>query len=948
MKKNLLIVLLFLFIMFQANIKCTRAIEKFPDTIYVKPSSLMGKYGFHLYKKTFSYTQGGEDAGKDFCTSFWNPEPGECDVGRSTCTKAKWCKDKTKNTRVSIAVGSIIYSARNSKGSMSWDNYFYTELAINRYISNVGCGGSANKFSAPQQIENVIKKYVVAAEKAYKEYNSNTVIIENLKINSTNSKGNNVVGLTKENSYSLSATMTCKGADGKKTACSTIETGLNVKIGNTELKPKVTYKKKSDKTVTLTADVSKIINNNPGKEITFSITGYNKIKYYQAQRYSCGKSCGSVAQTMSPNALKPVVTSKKASATGVFKAPNKVLVPNPETNIDENTCSEKLEELQDGNGAISDEKALIDLYNEEKAKGNEVSGLLNLDSPSCGPISNSSDISCGTSTVVKRTVESKIIDGKNYNMYCQLSYSFDSDILKDTFGTPNNLIYKSDDGIIGQANVTYDCYVLNMGYSDKQKSSQFNINLKELIPSVSIKIFNKEINFGYDIDIETFKSINPKCSVDGDMNITCDNYLNNRYGWAITFDVDYHYNNGNKWSVQKGNLTGSKQTTVINSDSCVNNCLEYGYGVYVPVNIAVDEGNADFKVDLKDTKFNEGFESSNDATSNCSYEIQKEKTKSEVIYRGIDTSNPFLNYEGNKRYVGNNWCGSELIDEDFDYQDNLLINEQLQCKKRYLGDVNDNNEWDVGDVELIQKASLNLIVLDAIDKQYADVNEDERITAVDASIVSDYIYRYNTSSKGDINFDGVVDLMDASLTQLSHVGYIKLSEVQKNLGDINCDGQVNVIDSSEIKKIFYNLNSAEETENNDDNNIEDIEDKELNDSENIVSRTEEGYYCSANNITVKKYITDRPNSSGLIKITKEGVTTTSKVEPLYSFTLTPSTLKKIRKYNDSNSYNDFTLECKEGKKCVSTFITNLANEEYGNTFANGKCSNRSSFCEVVK
>ena len=43
-------------------------------------------------------------------------------------------------------------------------------------------------------------------------------------------------------------------------------------------------------------------------------------------------------------------------------------------------------------------------------------------------------------------------------------------------------------------------------------------------------------------------------------------------------------------------------------------------------------------------------------------------------------------------------------------------------------------------------------------------------------------------------------------------------------------------------------------------------------------------------------------------------------KPLYSVTLTPSVIKAIRKYNSTNSYNDFTLTCSEGRKCISSFL----------------------------
>lgn len=42
--------------------------------------------------------------------------------------------------------------------------------------------------------------------------------------------------------------------------------------------------------------------------------------------------------------------------------------------------------------------------------------------------------------------------------------------------------------------------------------------------------------------------------------------------------------------------------------------------------------------------------------------------------------------------------------------------------------------------------------------------------------------------------------------------------------------------------------------------------------------------------------------------------------PLYTITLTPSTIKDIRKYNKTHSMNDFIMNCSEGYKCTSNFL----------------------------
>lgn len=60
----------------------------------------------------------------------------------------------------------------------------------------------------------------------------------------------------------------------------------------------------------------------------------------------------------------------------------------------------------------------------------------------------------------------------------------------------------------------------------------------------------------------------------------------------------------------------------------------------------------------------------------------------------------------------------------------------------------------------------------------------------------------------------------------------------------------------------------------------------------------------------KTYITDRSNVYSK--------------KPLYSITLTPSTIKQIRDYNKDTSYDDFNLICSNGEACYSIFLRNYS------------------------
>lgn len=61
--------------------------------------------------------------------------------------------------------------------------------------------------------------------------------------------------------------------------------------------------------------------------------------------------------------------------------------------------------------------------------------------------------------------------------------------------------------------------------------------------------------------------------------------------------------------------------------------------------------------------------------------------------------------------------------------------------------------------------------------------------------------------------------------------------------------------------------------------------------------------------------------------------------PMYSFTLTPKVIKKIRDYNDSKkSYTEYDLQCETstGKACISQLLTDLINDESITT--SGRCT----------
>lgn len=73
------------------------------------------------------------------------------------------------------------------------------------------------------------------------------------------------------------------------------------------------------------------------------------------------------------------------------------------------------------------------------------------------------------------------------------------------------------------------------------------------------------------------------------------------------------------------------------------------------------------------------------------------------------------------------------------------------------------------------------------------------------------------------------------------------------------------------------------------------------------------------------------------------------LKPMYDITLTPSTIKEIRKYNKQHSYNDFTLKCTKGLYCRSSFLRDNS-YIYNNINLNNSCGMSSDWyaCDTDK
>ena len=80
------------------------------------------------------------------------------------------------------------------------------------------------------------------------------------------------------------------------------------------------------------------------------------------------------------------------------------------------------------------------------------------------------------------------------------------------------------------------------------------------------------------------------------------------------------------------------------------------------------------------------------------------------------------------------------------------------------------------------------------------------MTSRAAWISSKWFSEYTPSAKiGDVDGDGEVTVMDATLVQKYIASLETLTDSQLNVADVNGDGEISVLDATQIQKIVVNL-----------------------------------------------------------------------------------------------------------------------------------------------
>ena len=858
MKKKLVnLMLLFVVI---TSIKTVKAVD-FPNKIYVSHSELLTKNGWSLYKKTY-VTANGDSSGKAFCASFWNSAPG----GKKECSKTNWTNNTTNNVKASAAIGYIIDKVRSDNSSISWDNYYYGELAINKFLYEVGLGGEVNNISrAPKQIHNKISGYVANAKAVYNTYyNNDKIVVSDYKLNGKSIGGTITVSEAANGTkptYKLTAVMKCYDKDkGNQVKCD-LPLGDGSYTGSaTPLNPIITY---NGKNVIFTYDVTNAIKNGNVIKVNFS----NRRAYKYAQRYNCGGG----NQTMVPNYLVSSYSNRKSESKSFNVVVN---TPPPGT---PKTCEQQLADNPHDNSVLYQEK-----YS-NKSSSEYYPRLLDINSPGCSGLEQAKDLSCEKSTVEREWVDQiKVIDNNkvifggdgeqsnHYTVLCKATYNFDNRVSSDNSSKKNSLIYKTaskDDNVFGRAIIDVDCNApyLSGNYLNEEDDLALTFDLNDFVPSVDFEVdfSGNKVNAG----LVSIVSNLSDCTLSGN-SMTCNTYSKEDNGWNFTINVDYVYNSNNHYMISKQN--GTLIPWSADNDS-------YGYGIMVPSDVGnIDPGEAVLTFDKdKKTMF---FKDSN--TTKCEFKIQNNDTRKNIKYRTINTENPFNKIDGTPRATGSNWCSDDATPEE-----EMVEADTSNSKCLYLGDVNRNNEWDVEDAEMISKYAADKIIFDAEQISLGDYNQDGRVDILDAVQIKKIVAGKIRSVIGDVNLNGTFDTDDITCItngkceKGSYAGK-KLNGYQRKMADANGDCLINDVDVTIIS-------SLASLTGNDSGYAVDNDSSPLDENENKIKENTNAERCRYNNNTVKKYITDRPNANGK--------------KPIYSFTLDAATIKMIRE-SDDNSF----------------------------------------------
>lgn len=162
---------------------------------------------------------------------------------------------------------------------------------------------------------------------------------------------------------------------------------------------------------------------------------------------------------------------------------------------------------------------------------------------------------------------------------------------------------------------------------------------------------------------------------------------------------------------------------------------------------------------------------------------------------------------GMKGYEAINVEASDVNrDGEINFSDVAMLEKMVlgSIPKYLVGDVNLDGKITTDDARLVKDYldGRNNTYLDSVQKYYADINKDDKVTFADVSqIVQKAKAQRPIRDIGDINYDGRVNETDAKLVQKYLLGRIKLNESRLLYADYNGDGKVDFADAIDIELV---------------------------------------------------------------------------------------------------------------------------------------------------
>ena len=634
-----------------------------------------------IVNKTYEATVDGvKIGGRAFCSGWKYNVP----LYWIECEKKAWVNDEDENKKVSASIGQFIYDLRGVDG-ISERDYFYGEMAINDFlyqkykddVNYIRKSFNASNIKISETYRKKIENY-------YNNYGKNTSVkIMSVKVNNTDITKANATLNVAEN-YQLKILVKCSDDNCKNFNVEAKDIKVNGAKINAE---NVSISKNNNDNETITVNIpNNIINSGVGEKNTVNISLNKKIETYLAQRYGCGEGKYRINyQPVVPNMLVPNDYSISLNWDGSFSIENK----------SEESCEQKITHNTPAQNA--------ELYATEYPS---FSKLLDINDASCDEISNNPGKNdCENTDMSYNWVDTVKINNINYYEYCSASFKFENIAVKDNWGKLGGKIYKTENGVVGYATVTYDCNVPSL-YNEKNIKHNIAINKSLLAPKLYMRVDKNPVEIKSEIKtVDNYNDVE-LCSKNND-KVSCENYAGdtkNGFGWIFTATIEYKY---------PTNMNGFD----IPSDAEVS-----------------DNNTSTIEFDLTGTTF-EKVEL-DEKNKKCNYGV---KSGENVLYRTINYNKPFADYSGNNRKTGSNWCYSgayELnsnsclllgdVDNDgaLTQNDEYLIGNYASEKDSInvdCADVNRDGVVDVNDVTELQRKMRSAVN----DSNYGDISEDE-------------------------------------------------------------------------------------------------------------------------------------------------------------------------------------------------------------------------------